>query len=117
MPNLISELDAQFLRWEPRDGKTYMVHVATKAEAHGVKFLCPKCYAANGGPRGTHSVICWSRSAGAPEDARPGPGRWKMDGAGLYDLTLNADPPETARSVKLNGGCDWHGFVDNGEAK
>ena len=25
--------------------------------------LCPKCFAENGGPVGTHSVICWSEFA------------------------------------------------------
>ncbi len=86
------------------------------AEASGVKFLCPKCFAANNGPVGTHAVICWSRSRGVPDDATPGPGRWRLDGTGLHDLTLNADLPSGARSVLLIGGCGWHGFVTNGEA-
>lgn len=86
------------------------------AEAQGISFLCPKCFAENKGPRGTHSVICWSRSRGVPEDATPGPGRWKLDGTSFDDLTLNADPPSTARSVQLTGGCGWHGFITNGEA-
>lgn len=90
--------------------------VAKKADAHGVMFLCPKCFVANGGSRGTHMVICWSRSAGADEELDPGPGRWKMDGEGLHDLTLNADPPGTTRSVQLNQGCKWHGFITNGVA-
>ena len=111
------DLDAQFMRWERRDdGKIYWVPVATLAEAHGVKFLCPKCFVENGGPRGTHAIMCWSRSAGAPEEATPLPGRWKMDGLNLDDLTLNADPPSGARSVLLHGGCAWHGFVTNGDA-
>ena len=93
----------------------YHVPVATLAEAQGVQFLCPICFVANGGAVGTHSVLCWSRSRGAPDDASPGPGRWTLDGTGFEDLTLNGDPPGTARSVALGGGCDWHGFVTNGE--
>lgn len=111
------DLAARFLRWEKRaDGHTYHVRVETMAEAQGIEFLCPQCFAANGGAVGTHRVVCWSRSRGVPEDARPGPGRWKLDGTSLADLTLNADPPATARSVQLNGGCNWHGHVTNGDA-
>jgi hypothetical protein len=112
----LTDLEAVFVRHEVRPAGTYHVEVSALHEAHGVRFLCPKCWTDNGGRIGTHGVICWSRSAGAPEDARPGPGRWKMDGTGLHDLTLNADPPGTARSVQLNGGCAWHGFVTNGDA-
>jgi hypothetical protein len=117
----LTDLDAQFLRYEHRaDGHTYHHHVDTLAEAHGVMFLCPLCFKANGGPIGTHSVLCWSRSAGTPELAQPGPGRWQMVGTGLHDLTLNGDmagtPGQGARSVQLTGGCGWHGFVTNGEA-
>lgn len=116
MPSLI-ELESEFLRVDRSGERETWVTVQTKAEAHGVMFLCPKCFAANGGAVGTHSVICWSRSAGAPDDATPGPGRWKMDGGSLADLTLNADPPSGARSVALTGGCKWHGFVTNGKAE
>jgi hypothetical protein len=113
--SLKDQLDAEFLVIvEPG---TYR-RQPDKAGAHGVKFLCPKCFAVNGGPVGTHSVICWSRSSGTPEDMQPGPGRWKMDGTGLDDLTLNGDAPDGggARSVLLTGGCGWHGFVDDGYA-
>lgn len=110
------DLEAKFIRHDMRDGRTYHVAVSSIGEAQGVQFLCPKCFAANGGPVGTHAVICWSRSRGVSDDVEPGPGRWKMDGASLDDLTLNADPPGTARSVQLNGGCEWHGFVNNGDA-
>lgn len=108
-------LEPAFLRWRKNDsGVVTFETVATKAEAQGIKFLCPKCFTKNKGPRGTHIVICWSRSAGAPEEATPGPGRWRMDGAGFDDLTLNADPPGKARSVWLKGGCGWHGHVTKG---
>ena len=116
----LTELDAQFVRYEERDGHKYIHHVDTLAEAQGVMFLCPKCFKANGGPKGTHQILCWSRSAGASEHAEPRPGRWQMVGTGLDDLTLNGDlagaPGQGARSVLLLSGCEWHGFVTNGEA-
>lgn len=110
------ELEAQFLRYDLRaDGTIYHVPVETLAEAQGVDFLCPLCFAKNGGPIGTHHVTCWSRSRGVPDDASPGPGRWRLDGTSLADLTLNEEPGKS-RSVALIGGCAWHGFVTNGRA-
>ena len=109
----LSELDAVFLRTIDRQSWREVQDIA---EAQGVRFLCPKCFAENGGPVGTHSVICWSESRGTPAAMRPGPGRWLLVGTGIDDLTLNADPPRTARSVAVNGGCAWHGYVTNGDA-
>jgi hypothetical protein len=109
----LTDLEPEFLVVEsPGHWRT----VGDISAAQGIEFLCPKCFAANGGPVGTHAVICWSRSRGAPDDESPGPGRWKIEGTGFADLTLNADPPSGARSVQLNGGCGWHGFITNGEA-
>lgn len=97
-------------------------------EAQGLRFLCPKCYLANRGAIGTHSVICWSRSRGVADTETPGPGRWKIEGTAFHDLTLNADLPSGARSIDLTvrkprtaedgpwtPSCGWHGFVTNGE--
>src|ERR1700674_2991646 len=112
----LTDLDPAFLRYEPEGDQIIMRRVDVIAEAQGVSFLCPKCFAANGGPRGAHAVICWSRSRGTPEDARPGPGRWALDGTGFPDLTLGADPPNSSSSVQLTGGCNWHGHVIDGEA-
>jgi hypothetical protein len=109
------DLDPSFRRYNVENGKTFFSKVETIGEAHGIEFLCPKCFITNKGAVGTHRVICWSRSRGVPDDARPRPGRWRIDGTGFYDLTLNADPPGTARSVQLLGGCAWHGHVTNGE--
>jgi hypothetical protein len=96
--------------------RAYYVEVATLAEAQGIRFICPKCFNANGKQRpGVHSIVCWSRSRGVPDDAHPGPGRWMLDGTGFHDLTLNGDPPGSARSVLLKAGCGWHGFITNGE--
>ena len=83
------------------------------AEAHGIQFNCPKC---SDGERG-HIVICWSRSAGAPEDIPPLPGRWSLHGTSIYDLTLDGDVgnANSNRSVQLQGGCNAHFHVTNGE--
>lgn len=115
----LSELDPRFLRFaRDAEGRALHITVDSLAEAHGVMFLCPLCYQANGGRVGTHRVICWSRSRGTPEDASPGPGRWTLEGTGFDDLTLNGDAigGGGARSVLLTSGCGWHGFVTNGEA-
>lgn len=87
--------------------------------AQGLMFLCPLCYVKNGGPIGTHSVICWSRTHGVPDSEKPGPGRWMWQGKDFSDLTIIGDPPGNARSIDLSvspGGCGWHGFITNGEA-
>jgi hypothetical protein len=103
------ELEPKFLRYEPRDGRQYFVMVESIAEAQGVQFLCPKCWTANGGPVGTHAVICWNPSV--PPTLDPKPGRWNLVGTGLHDLSLVAG----SSSIKLLAGCEWHGFVTKGE--
>lgn len=136
----LSELEPRFLRYEEHldtwevvdrqpgpgeDCSSVPHHIVTAMrafwpfvekidDAQGIEFLCPKCFAANGGPVGTHAVVCWSRSRGVPDKAEPAPGRWLMRGTGFDDLTLDAEPGQT-RSVLLLGGCAWHGFVTNGE--
>jgi len=73
MPSL-RELDAKFLQREVREGRTYhLTQDITLENAHGLQFLCPKCFEENKGPVGTHSVICWFEDK-VPEDAYPGPG-------------------------------------------
>lgn len=97
----LSDLEARFVRCgEEEDLHT----VLTLGEAQGVLFLCPKCYAANCGPIGTHSVLVWFRDHGVPAAARP-TARWGVAGTSLGDLTLTP-------SIHLTGeGCGWHGFV------
>lgn len=110
----LRDLDATFLKVLPPDGeghRWFQTGVAL-SEADGVQFLCPKCFAANGGKVGTHSVICWF--AGRVDgELDPKPGRWNPSGTGLDDLTF---VPPGAVSVQLIGGCNWHGFVSNGSA-
>lgn len=104
MPKL-ADLDATFVRLTNPRGD--FDETAAIADAQGVMFDCPKC--------GAHSVLCWSRSRGVPDDVQPGPGRWRLVGTSLDDLTLDAEPGKS-RSVRLTGACGWHGFVTDGEA-
>jgi len=106
----LTELDAHFIK---AIDATSWKHVDTLQEADGIQFLCPKCYHDNGGPKGTHGVLCWFEGK-VPDDRQPGPGRWNPQGSGLHDLTF-VDGAKT-RSVLLTGGCAWHGFITNGEA-
>jgi hypothetical protein len=111
----LTELEPQFVRYEKQGDKVYLPDTDDIRDAMGVMFLCPKCYVANGNSNvGTHSVICWSSSRGTPADAEPLPGRWKIEGTGYEDLTLNGETGG-ARSILLTGGCAWHGFITNGE--
>lgn len=113
MPTL-RELKASFYRIV--DERHYR-RVRLLAKAQGLIFLCPKCFAANGGSRGTHSVLCWFRNRGVPDSTFPTPGRWTPMGTGLDDLTFVPGDPPCAYSVLLTGGCGWHGFVTNGRAE
>jgi hypothetical protein len=108
------DLEPYWLRYEKRaDGESFVP--ASMANAQGIRFLCPLCFSKNGGPTGTHQVICWSRARGTPDDVHPLPGRWTFEGSGFENLTFNGDPPGGARSIQLSGGCNWHGFITNGE--
>jgi len=107
-------LDPELLRYEARAGYMAMPHADSLEQAQGLMFLCPKCFVANEGRVGTHRVICWSRSRGVPDDALPGPGRWRLLGTSFDDLTLEGENGG-ARSVLLTGGCQWHGFITDGE--
>lgn len=74
------------------------------ASAHGVDFLCPGCFVANGGEYGTHRIRVWFAGRGAPPEITPLP-RWDASGSSLADLTL---------SPSILVRC-WHGFIRNGE--
>lgn len=78
--------------------------------ADGIQFLCPKCFAANGGRVGTHIIICWTPAV--PPTVSPQPGRWRLMGTDYGDLNLVGTP---SSSVKLMGGCQAHFSVTNGE--
>lgn len=144
MPRLVPDLDARFLRRELRvearrfvkpeaiaerpngpytdedayertASVEYISIVEALVEADGVMFLCPKCFAENAGPVGTHTVICWFVGK-VPDDVDPKPGRWTPTGEGLSDLTF-VPSAGRSQSVLLTGGCGWHGFVVNGDAR
>ncbi len=102
----LTDLDPQFLK--RLDANSWQ-NVDNKAEATGIRFLCPKCFKANNGSTGTHSIICWDPTV--PQDTRPTPGRWSMDGSSFDDLTLRAG----SSSIKLEGGCEAHFYITNGE--
>ena len=108
----LTELEPQWIRYEERVDGRYLVTVDSLAEAHGICFLCPKCFQANGGNAGTHSVVCWFEGRVADE-VQPGPGRWNPTGDSFESLSFV--PGRKTHSVLLLGGCAWHGFVTNGD--
>lgn len=112
MPTL-RELEANLVKLTSPNGS--MRYVETLAEADGLMFLCPKCFAENKGSVGTHSVLCWFVGR-VPDTLDPKPGRWTPQGTGLDDLTFVPGAPPRAVSVKLTSGCMWHGFVKQGAA-
>jgi hypothetical protein len=108
----LRELDARFMK---HDDETHSHYVDSRADADGVMFLCPVCFAAKGLQFGStcdigvHSIICWEPSV--PRDRSPGPGRWNMQGTGIDDLTLVAP----SSSILLQSGCRAHFFVRDGK--
>jgi hypothetical protein len=110
---LLLELEPQFLRYEERPDGVYSVRVDTIEQANGIRFLCPKCFEANKGKVGTHLIVCWSKTRGVPDHAKPGPGRWLLHGTGYHDLTLTGDGGSD--SIALTAGCMWHQFIRNGQ--
>jgi hypothetical protein len=112
----LRELEATFLKVLPPDEegrRLFQYEGVTMEAADGVMFLCPKCFAANGGKAGTHEIICWFAGR-VGDDLDPSPGRWNPSGTGIDDLTFVGPG---AVSVLLLGGCRWHGFVTNGSAQ
>jgi hypothetical protein len=105
----LTELDPHFLKII--DDHTYHRIDVSITDADGICFLCPKCFIANNGSIGTHSVICWQPHV--VQTMRPGPGRWKFLGNGYDDLSLVA----VSSSIKLTGGCEAHFFIVNGEIR
>lgn len=102
------DLDPHFLKII--DEKSWRTDAAS-TDCDGIEFLCPKCYAANKGPVGTHVVICWKPHV--PQTIPPTPGRWNHTGTKFEDLSLVAG----SSSILLQSGCGAHFFVTNGETK
>lgn len=116
MTTLATDLQASFIkRYSNQAGHGFKT-VPKLAEADGVMFLCPKCFAEDPpGPVGTHAVICWFAGK-VPDDVDPKPGRWTPSGTGLSDLTFVPGEPTRAVSVQINGGCEAHFNVVGGQA-
>lgn len=126
----LRDLDAEFIgRWKKsRRGQVSYRRLTSINGAQGISFQCPLCAVGKergeedgrGHFKGAHYVICWFRNPrGAepvPADATPGPGRWWAEGSSIDDLTFTHGEPAMAKSVQLNGGCNWHGLVEHGAA-
>ena len=114
--NLV-DLEPHWMRFaQQADGKTDIRTTVDceEAQAQGIRFLCPVCFKAKGGRIGTHPVICWSSRRGTPSRAGPGPGRWYWTTADFATLSLCGETGTD--SVRLMGGCGWHGYIRDGKA-
>lgn len=113
----LSQLDANFIYELDVKSGSFMYDnpiCPSLEQAQGIMFLCPKCFVTNNGEVGTHSIICWFKDRGVPDDMDPKPGRWIPQGTGIEDLTFIGPG---AASILLTGeGCGWHGFIKNGDA-
>ena len=122
----LTELEPKFFRYEvrtetwetvngPKTGpREYRIPVKELGEAQCVQFLCPKCFAEWGSNYGVHYVEVTFSGRGVPNELgthnRAGnPTRWAVSGNNFSDLT-------TQPSILLEGGCNWHGFLTNGDA-
>lgn len=116
MTMTLRQLDAEFIRFsdpaKPRGA--YDCKGITFEQAQGVMFLCPRCFLANNGAVGTHSILCWFRERGVPDDLDPKPGRWTPTGTGIDDLTFVPGVPPKMTSIKLDSGCCAHFFIERG---
>lgn len=119
MPTL-RELDGQFIRYreESRDEmfargvakpSFFLDRVPTLAEAHGVRFICPKSFVAHGGKAGAHSVQVYFVGSPVPDhigvNTKGDAVRWTVSGISLDDLSLSPSIQEQ------DSICGWHGFV------
>lgn len=105
--------DGEISMWSPRPERMVFHPVESVAQAHGVRFLCPKSFAKNGGPKGTHSVYIFF--AGSPYAGRNLAGeevRWNVaGGTSLDDLQLTPSIQEQDDNMPPEHRCNWHGFV------
>lgn len=102
--------------WSPTPVRYTFEDVETLAEADEIMFLCPLCFAKNGGSNGTHSVMVSFAGRNVPDeagsrDADGKPSRWTIaGGSSLDDLVLTPSILLDAKQP-AHVGCHWHGFV------
>jgi hypothetical protein len=136
MPSLV-DLEPEFIRYESRvetwnvvDGdpatwrergcptkqvtgpREYKIYVGDISRAQGLMFLCPKCWAGSKAG-GIHLCEVTFAGRGVPDELgthnKNGQAvRWQVSGSTFADLT-------TTPSILLESGCNWHGFITNGE--
>src|ERR1700674_5100465 len=107
--------DGHKFMWGPTPQRYEFCPVQTVAEADHVVFLCPACFAKNGGAVGTHSVMVTFAGRNVPDeagcrDADGKPSRWNASGTSIDDLVLTPSILLDAKR-KPTEGCHWHGFV------
>ena len=107
--------DGQPRMWRTSPTRDCFRPVATLAEAHGIRFLCPKSYAKNGGKVGTHSVRVYFTGSPVPPTIgcnKEGQAvRWAASGSSLDDLVLTPSIQEQDDEAPEEWRCMWHGFV------
>lgn len=110
------ELEPQFIKYETTpDGEVIDPRGIPLEKAQGLWFLCPKCFAENKGPVGTHACETTFHNRGVADhqgshNKEGKPTRWNVGGTDFTNLTLTP-------SIQLEGGCNWHGFITNGEIR
>lgn len=107
------ELKPKWLKYKPEGDSKFFAYVDSLQEADGILFICPKCFIDNNMDfTGVHSVICWFEDK-VPDELDPKPGRWNPVGNSYDDLTFV--PGKKTQSIQLLGGCNWHGYMINGD--
>jgi hypothetical protein len=119
MPTL-RELEGQFIRYRQESAEEmfargvakpsfFLEHVSALNEAHGIRFICPKSFAAHSGKVGAHSVQVYFAGSPVPADIgvnqKGDAVRWNASGTSLDDLSLSPSIQEQ------DSICGWHGFV------
>ena len=116
----LRQLEAQFIAYQQESKEEMFARgvavpadtfrrVDTMTEAHGIRFMCPKSFALNGGPEGTHTVQIYF--VGSPVPSHIGKNkngqtvRWSAAGTSYDDLSLSPSIQEE------DDICGWHGFV------
>jgi hypothetical protein len=97
-------------RVEPRDVRV----PSSFADAQCLFFVCPKCAKEAGSVPGCHYIEVTFADRGVLADQgvtnkRGEYVRWNVSGTGFNDLTIT-------QSILIESGCEWHGYITNGDA-